>query len=662
MPRLLPILLLLVTGSLLGAEQTQIRIIGSQSQSEEEILTNLGGRLDHILLHPAKPWRASDAAFLVEQGLQLQGYNDAEVSWKILGPRLIELRVKEGERDELGEVTVNDVPNPKLNEALSGLFALNPSQRAVSQNDLPLRDEDVEAGIALMEQQMKSIGFYDAKITVAERRENPETGKVDFTFDVDAGGISMITMPEFKGTTAPGLKEAVAPLVGEPATGPNLNAMRAKVSEAFTKAGFISVKIRMQLEFGPLKVRPIFEITEGRQFQLRDIHYTGLEKTDPKRIASRLDPLRGGILDGPKAQKRIGEIIATGAFESVRTEFDTTSGEMVDATLHFKEGKAKGVSFTGGFDTFEGVILGATYYDRNFRGKLRNLSAGFEITQRSMLGDISLTDPWLFGTDLSATARLFAISTDYDGFDTVRSGFGARIKHKINDHYSLEYGATLAYVRNTPDGLPPARLGDDGYVNASIRISQLLDYRDNALLPTSGWHLAAPIELGAAIGDDTTGYLKMQLEGSWHHTLSESSQFSVGARGGVLLPGGGSNRLPIDLRFFTGGANSVRSYRERELGPWSFTGYPVGGEAYWVTNFEYTRKLVGPLRGVAFVDAGGLTENWEDFGFSDPEVAVGLGLRINLPIGPARLEYGHNLTQDGREASGSWHFAIGATF
>lgn len=118
----------------------------------------------------------------------------------------------------------------------------------------------------------------------------------------------------------------------------------------------------------------------------------------------------------------------------------------------------------------------------------------------------------------------------------------------------------------------------------------------------------------------------------------------------------------IDLRFFTGGSNSVRSFRERELGPWSFTGYPIGGEAHWVTNFEYTRKLAGPLRGVVFVDAGGLSRDWEDFGFSDPEVAVGLGLRINLPIGPARLEYGHNLTQNVRDPSGIWHFAIGATF
>ena len=657
-----PLLITAVTAA--EKPKTQIRIIGSSTLSESEVLSKLGGRLDHILLHEATRWRAADAAFLVEQDLQLAGFNDALVKWKLVNNRTIQLRIIEGPRDVLGSITVEDVPNPKLNEALVGLFKLTPQKRAtgLSLEHYPIRDEDVDAGISLMEQQMQSIGFYDADITLKTRTDNPETGKVDFVFSVDAGGISMIGAPIFDGQTTPGLHQAIADLIGLPATGPNLNSMRARVVEEFSKAGFLNAKIRMKLEFETLKVRPHFTITEGRRYQLRNITFNGLEKTDPSRISARLEPLKGGILDGPLAQKRIGEIVSTGAFESVRTEFDKSSGDLVDVTLHFKEGKARGISTTVGYDTFEGVILGASYYDRNFRGKLRNFSAGFEISQRSLLGDISLTDPWLWGTDLQGTVRVFALSKDYEGFKSLRSGLGGRINHKVSKHYATEYGAALAYIVNTPDGLLPSDLGDDDYIYAALRFNQMLDYRDNAALPTSGWHIAAPVEVGAVLTKDSSIFARLQLEGSWHYKMSESSQFSVGARGGLLISDGGTNNLPIDQRFFLGGANSVRSFRERELGPWSTTGYPTGGEAYWVTNFEYIRAVAGPLRAVAFVDAGGLTTNWEDLGMSDPEIAVGLGLRINLPIGPARLEYGHNLTRDGRDPSGTWHFAIGATF
>jgi len=646
------------------APKTQIKIIGSTTLSESEILAKLGGRLDHILLHPATRWRAADAAFLVEQDLQLAGFNDVLVKWKLLGERSIRLRVIEGPRDILGEIVVEDVPNPKLNKTLVGLFKLNPQKRAsgLTLESYPLRDEDVEAGIALMEQQMQSIGFYDAKITLKSRTDNPETGRVDFVFSVDAGGISMIAPPTFEGESSKEFRVDMSDLVGLPATGPNLNAMRARVAEHLSKGGFVNAKVRMKLNFERLKVRPHFIVTKGQRYELRSITFTGLEKTDPARIAARLEPLKGGILDGPLAQKRIGQIISTGAFSSVKTEFNKNEGNLVDATLHFTEGQARGISTTVGFDTYEGLILGASYYDRNFRGKLRNFSAGFEISQRSLLGEISITDPWLWGRDLPGTLRLFALSKDYEGFRSLRSGLGGIITHQPSEHLSMEYRAAVAYIENTPDGLLPTDLGDSEYSYAALRVTPILDYRDNPSLPTSGWHVAAPFELGAVIANPSSFFVRMQLEGSWHYKMSEKSQFSVGARGGVLIPNGGTNNLPIDQRFFLGGANSVRSFRERELGPWSITGYPTGGEAYWVANFEYSRSIAGPLRAVAFIDAGGLTTNWEDLGLTDPEVAIGLGLRINLPIGPARLEYGHNMTQDGRETSGTWHFAIGATF
>ncbi len=61
-------------------------------------------------------------------------------------------------------------------------------------------------------------------------------------------------------------------------------------------------------------------------------------------------------------------------------------------------------------------------------------------------------------------------------------------------------------------------------------------------------------------------------------------------------------------------------------------------------------------------DAGQVYQDFSDYGFSDPSYAAGIGLRIDLPIGPVRLEYGHNLNRKNGEPSGTFHFAIGTTF
>jgi outer membrane protein insertion porin family len=128
-----------------------------------------------------------------------------------------------------------------------------------------------------------------------------------------------------------------------------------------------------------------------------------------------------------------------------------------------------------------------------------------------------------------------------------------------------------------------------------------------------------------------------------------------------LVPSGDGGDLPIDLRLFNGGARSVRSFPERELGP-TFDGYATGGEGMWNTNMEVVRNLSGVVKAVAFFDAGTLSRNFEDIGSSDIELATGLGLRLDLPIGPVRIEYGYNLTRDPGEPTGTLHFAIGYAY
>jgi outer membrane protein assembly factor BamA len=641
--------------------ETEIRIVGGQAISNQELFTTIGGRLDHIRLHPATPPRAADAAFLVEQTFRQAGFNDVAVSWKIVNGA-IELSVDEKGRALLGEVAVENIPNPKLNKALVELFKLGPRKAATGMNQFPLRDSDVEEGLGRMQAQMKSIGFYDAVFHIKDRRENPETGKVDFVFTVDHGPISVLGRPVIEGETVTGIRDRLEPLVGQAASTPNLNSARARVVEAYQEAGFLNAKVRMSVRREGPAMTPVFRIERGRRVKLRDVRITGFEKTDPARLLSRVDDLRGTYLDGGESSRRIQQMIATGAFSTIRTELTPVEGEIVDATLHVTEADARGLSATLGFDSFEGGILGGAYYDRNFNGKVRSLSAGFEVTGRSLLGEISLADPWVAGSDIGGKLRLFAVSRNYEGYKVTRSGLAASAVWQVGEHYSIEGLLGWDYVTTEPDGLPAAALGSQDYAHARLEVTQVFDYRDNPVLPTKGWHLEVPLEIGSTMGDGATSYFKGGIAGSYHRPVGKSAQLSVGARGGVLIPSASAARMPIDLRYFLGGARSVRSFPERELGPWSSTGYPVGGQAYWCTNIEYIHSLAGPLKGVAFIDAGGLSGKWEDFGMTSPKVAAGLGIRLDLPIGPVRLEYGHNLTRDGHDPSGSWHFAIGTAF
>src|SRR5207245_10975763 len=89
------------------------------------------------------------------------------------------------------------------------------------------------------------------------------------------------------------------------------------------------------------------------------------------------------------------------------------------------------------------------------------------------------------------------------------------------------------------------------------------------------------------------------------------SSIAFGARAGVLhsLTVSGpaeATAIPIDERFFNGGASTVRSFGERDLGPHDPKGNPLGGEFLTVFDIEYTFPLLGELQGAVFTDASTL--------------------------------------------------------
>jgi outer membrane protein assembly factor BamA len=302
-----------------------------------------------------------------------------------------------------------------------------------------------------------------------------------------------------------------------------------------------------------------------------------------------------------------------------------------------------------------------TYANRNLLGNLWGLTTGFQLGSRGLLGDVRVTDPWVAGLDLSATARAFALIYEREGYRTYEAGSSVGMNWKPGDHYSLDLTAALSVVNLTTDGLPAAELGETVYAHPRLRLTQRLDYRDSRVLPKNGWHLESPLEVGSAMGDISTSYVMAGLSGGWYHEIGREYELGIGGAWRMLVPSGDDGDLPIDLRLFNGGPRSVRSFPERELGP-SVNGYPTGGEAIWHVNTELMRRIAGSLKAGAFIDAGALSRNFEDAGAGDIEVAAGLGLRFDLPIGPVRLEYGHNLTRDPGEPAGTFHFAIGTAF
>jgi len=657
-------IILLFIMTLAATAETRVRITGTQTKSEADLLLMMGGRLEFVRSSPATPPRADDAAFILRQLLTKDGYSDVDVDWKIIRHDEIELRVGVGLRRSLGKVTITGAPADD-EKKLRQLFE-RPARtdREFGSDAPPFREEDVATGLSFITQELNARGYWVAEAAVSKQMTDPRTGAVEVAINVKPGTLYKITWPKINGAlpgAAGNTTAAARPFVGRPATTGNINEMRLAVEQTFMHIGYPDATIQMSRVLDGNQFVPTFDIVLGERVRLADIHFDGLKRTRPERIEGRLEGMEGEWYDETAMNLRLRQFLATGAFTSVRIDTTSAGEGWVDATLHFEEARAREITLGIGAGSYQGLITRAAYTDRNLFGNLIGFSAGVELSFLGLLGEVRVINPWLFGSDISGDARLYALMYGREGYTSFESGLEGKLSRKFGEHYQLDLHAGVSLVNLSEEGLPVSALGETVYTHPRIRITHTLDFRDNPILPKDGWHLESPLQIGAALGDDSTSYVMAGLKGGWYQKLGRKYQIGAGGEIGALIPLGTGKNLPIDLRLFNGGARSVRSFPERELGP-TIDGYPVGGEAMWNVNVELIRNLTDSLRAVAFVDAGSLISPFDQITSSDVELAAGLGVRFDLPIGPVRLEYGFNLTRDRNEPTGTFHFAIGNAY
>ncbi len=102
---------------------------------------------------------------------------------------------------------------------------------------------------------------------------------------------------------------------------------------------------------------------------------------------------------------------------------------------------------------------------------------------------------------------------------------------------------------------------------------------------------------------------------------------------------GDGQRVAIFDRLFLGGANNLRGFNYRDVGPKDVNGEPLGGKTLARATVELTFPIIEKVRAAVFYDIGFVEpRSFNPGGRAASD--VGVGLRLDLPIGPLRLDYG----------------------
>ncbi len=187
-------------------------------------------------------------------------------------------------------------------------------------------------------------------------------------------------------------------------------------------------------------------------------------------------------------------------------------------------------------------------------------------------------------------------------------------------------------------------------------------------------------------------YVKLEGNYAFAHNFDNRSTLAVHVGAGIAIPYGNSSVVPFEKRFYAGGANGVRGWGVRTLGPGSFNAsksvnsfiYQCG-DIRFDANIEYRAKLFWLIEGAAFLDAGNI---WTISDYPDQPGGVfkfnkfyeqiafsyGIGLRMNFTYFLVRFDMGmkaHNpasgqehwpLLKPKFKRDSEFHFSVGYPF
>jgi len=199
------------------------------------------------------------------------------------------------------------------------------------------------------------------------------------------------------------------------------------------------------------------------------------------------------------------------------------------------------------------------------------------------------------------------------------------------------------------------------FTESKVFSSVVFDSRDNPLLSRRGQRITfSPGIAGGFLGGDTQIYA-LDLEGSQYFHLPWDTILLINGEIATVSQWGSGSEVPIFERLFLGGSNNLRGFPFREVGPQQ-NGEPIGGLSMSRATIEWTFPIIEKARGAVFYDTGFVNSSAWSFGFNHMASDVGIGLRLDLPIGPLRLDYGYPVMRDGYNGGGHFNFNVGYQF
>jgi len=464
-----------------------------------------------------------------------------------------------------------------------------------------------------------------------------------------------------------------------------------------------------------------FIIDEGQKSYIEKIEIRGNAKTKDRVIRRELSVSPGDAFDMVRVRRSQSRLEGMQYFSKVDARPQNTDiVNHKDLVISVDEGSTGHLSMGAGFSSIQELFGYVELSEGNFdiSQPPRFHGDGQKLRIRATVGTvhqeyiISFIEPWFLGRKLAFGTDLYYRNLGYQSrnniYNEVRAGTKLSLSRTLFGDDFLRGGVSTTFedvgielnnpyhawingqsgpttrppgpvIGSTggagspggviPPNIPNSILEQEGY-HILPRVGSFLSYdtRGAGQLPNHGQRTTLSGEFIGGPFDVDRVFYKFELSSDWYFKgLAKGHVLELAAHTGVAdsLTG---NDVPFYDRYYLGGMNTLRGYKYRAISPRE-GGFsePVGGDTYWFGTAEYSIPIFEQEHGVSlrfalFYDIGSVGISPYSYNFDGLSDNWGVGLRINLPIAPIRLDYGIPIRHDQyNSSSGQFQFGVGFT-
>ena len=407
------------------------------------------------------------------------------------------------------------------------------------------------------------------------------------------------------------------------------------------------------------------EIAPGPRLRFGDLDIQKQSRMSDRRIRKIAGLPTGEVFSPDDLDRSTRRLRDTGVFSSVAlVEADRPNPDgTLDITARVVDQKPRRFGFGAEYATDEGISLSGFWLHRNLLGEGERLRFGGEI---SGIGGDTGGEDYELTLDLSRPATLDADTDAYFGariaqeneedFNQRGGSIGLGFIRRQTDDLTLRAGVAYGYADVTDD------LGDATYEHLYFPLGATLERREDLLDTRDGYFANFEVTPflglgGSESGTLITGDLRAYEEFGPSAGTVFAARLPFGSITGASLTG-----LPNDLRFYSGGGDTVRGQSYQSLGVDLSPTVTTGGRSFLGLQSEIRQEVRENIWIVGFADWGMVGADSVPGSDGESHAGAGIGLRYNTGIGPIRVDLGVPVSGDDDGSSFHIYIGIGQAF